>query len=107
MKKETLLALGAALIAMGQELGASADDTNGGTDPGEGGGENKPKRGRPAKEPPGKTLDDMKELVRPLLEEGRTEEVKKAVAKYSKTGIKDIPPESFAAFEKDIAALSI
>lgn len=113
MKKETLIAIAAALSAIALEITGEepADNENGG-----GEGQDAPKkRGRPpgstSKEPTnaGKTLDELREIVRPLLEEGRNDEVKKVVAKYTKVGgvLKDLPAEHHAAFIKDIEALTV
>lgn len=113
MKKETLIAIAAALSAIALEITGEepADNENGG-----GESQDAPKkRGRPpgstSKEPAnlGKTFEELKEIVRPLLEDGRADEVKKAVAKYVKAGgtLKDVPAEHHAAFIKDIEALSI
>lgn len=86
-------------------------------------GDEAPKRrGRPptggaAAEPPatpapaasaatgGKTYEELRDLIKPLVEEGRGEEVKKVIAKYG-TSLKEIPADKHAAFEKDISALS-
>lgn len=44
-------------------------------------------------------------LIKPLVDASQGEDVKKVIAKYSKTGLKDVPAASQADFEKDIAAL--
>ncbi len=53
----------------------------------------------------GKTYDDMKAVIEPLVKEGRGAEVKATIAKYSPT-LKEMDPAHYAAFEKDIEALS-
>ena len=53
----------------------------------------------------GKTYDDMKAVIDPLVKEGRGAEVKAAITKYSPT-LKEMDPSNYAAFEKDIEALS-
>jgi len=80
--------------------------------------EEKPKqrRGRPAAEEKpahekdeskasGKTYDDMRAVIKPLVDEARGEEVKKVIAKYA-TSLKEMDPKDYPAFEKDIAALT-
>lgn len=52
-----------------------------------------------------KTYDDMKAVIEPLVKEGRGAEVKATIAKYSPT-LKEMDPAHYAAFEKDIEALS-
>ncbi len=53
----------------------------------------------------GKTYDDMKAVIEPLVKEGRGAEVKATIAKYSPT-LKEMDPAHYAVFEKDIEALS-
>lgn len=83
-------------------------------------GEAPKRRGRPpgsgaagaATPPAGDTTTDAdrfqgnRALIDPLVKDGQGEEVKKVIAKYSKTGLKDIPAASQADFEKDIEALN-
>ncbi len=45
-------------------------------------------------------------LIKPLIDAAQGEDVKKVISKYSKSGLKDLPAESQAAFETDIAALT-
>lgn len=52
-----------------------------------------------------------RDLIAPLVKGGegkdpQGDEVKKVIAKYSKTGLKDIPAANQAEFEKDIEALN-
>jgi hypothetical protein len=111
MSKSTLLAISAALIAIGQELAGEEPAST----PAAGGGEpeaSKRGRGRPAKTEgaetetsKGMTYEELQALFMPLVKEGRGEEVKKIIAKYSPTGAKDMPAEHHAAFAKDIEAL--
>lgn len=51
-------------------------------------------------------FENNRALIKPLIENSQGDEVKKIIAKYSKTGLKDIPAANQAEFEKDIAALS-
>jgi len=55
--------------------------------------------------PTGKTYEELRDLIKPLVEEGRGEEVKKVISKYG-SSLKEIDAKHHAAFEKDIAALS-
>jgi hypothetical protein len=59
-----------------------------------------------ATEGEGKTYDELRALIKPLVEGGQGEEVKKVIAKYSPNGLKNMEAKHHAAFEKDIAALS-
>lgn len=100
-------------FAEGAEEPAGADKS-----PDAGGETTKRGRGRPAaadKSPEGATaggptdaerLESNKALIKPLVDDGQGEEVKKIIAKYSKTGLKDLPAANQADFEKDIAAIS-
>tara|TARA_R110000868_G_scaffold102236_2_gene281565 strand:- start:222 stop:596 length:375 start_codon:yes stop_codon:yes gene_type:complete len=68
------------------------------------------KRGAAATEtkaPEGKTYEEMREAIKPLVEEGRGEEVKKVIAKYSEGGLKELPVDKQGAFIKDIEALTL
>jgi len=121
MSKYTFLGLAAILTAAGSAAKAYAE---GAEAPAEATGDtaepNKPRRGRPsgagaaASEPAagatgptdGERFEKNRELIKPLVEGGQGEEVKKVIAKYSKTGLKDIPATSQADFAKDIEALS-
>lgn len=53
-----------------------------------------------------KTYEDMKALIEGPVKEGRGEEVKKEIAKFSATGLKNMDPKHYAEFEKNIIALS-
>jgi len=93
----------------------------------------KPKRGRPAKDaatvetpaaevvvetkaaepepaksaaPAGKTYEDMRALIQPLVVGGRGAEVKAVVAKYA-VSLSQMDAKDYPAFEQDIEALSI
>lgn len=57
----------------------------------------------PAK-PAGLSYEELRELIRPLVEAGRGEEVKKEIAKYG-SSLKEIPADKTGAFKKDIEAL--
>lgn len=83
--------------------------------PAAGGEDTKPKRGRPAAQPkaeaPAGPTDEErfeanKTRIKPLVEGGQGADVKAVIGKYSKTGMKDIPADQQAAFEKDLEALS-
>jgi hypothetical protein len=57
----------------------------------------------------GKTYEELKALIEPLVKGGQGAEVKKLIAKYdpesSPSSIKTMPAKNHAAFEKDIEAL--
>lgn len=55
--------------------------------------------------PQGKTYEELRALIEPLVKGGQGAEVKKIIAKYGTT-LKDMPPQHHAAFEKDLATLS-
>lgn len=59
-----------------------------------------------AEKPAGKTYEELRALIEPLVKEGRGEEVKKVISKYSAGGLKTMEAKHHVAFEKDIAALS-
>lgn len=70
----------------------------------------------PAAEPPaeepatmgeGKTYEELRALIEPLVKAGQGEDVKKVIAKYA-ANLKELAtkPEHHAAFEKDLAALA-
>lgn len=116
MSKYLFLGFAAIAIAAGNAAKAYADGTE---EPSAGSATpdpDKPRRGRPPageKPPEGGTpgptdearLLKNKELIAPLTKSGKGEEVKAVIGKYSKTGLKDLPADNQAAFEKDIAAL--
>lgn len=58
----------------------------------------------------GKTYEELRALIAPLVKDGQGEEVKKVIAKYdpdsNPPSLKTMPAKNHAAFEKDIAALS-
>jgi hypothetical protein len=60
--------------------------------------------------PTGKSYEELKALIEPLVKEGRGEEVKKLIKKYdpesTPPSIKTMPAKNHAAFEKDLATLS-
>jgi len=74
-------------------------------------------RGRPPKAaaetpaaipaPVGKTYEELRALIEPLVEDGKGEDVKKIVGKYSQSGLKALPADKQAAFIRDIEALSL
>jgi hypothetical protein len=57
----------------------------------------------------GKTYEELKALIEPLVKDGQGPAVKKLIAKYDPSGnppsIKTMPAANHAAFEKDLAAL--
>jgi hypothetical protein len=59
-----------------------------------------------AAEGEGKSYEELRALIAPLVKDGQGEEVKKIIAKYSDSGLKGMEAKHQAAFEKDIAALS-
>jgi hypothetical protein len=56
----------------------------------------------------GKTYDELRALIAPVVKDGQGEEVKKIIKKYAGEGgsLKTLEAKHHAAFEKDIAALS-
>lgn len=68
-----------------------------------------PEPGEISQEEPagGKSYEDLRAMIEPLVKGGQGEDVKKVIAKYG-ANLKDIAtkPETHAAFEKDLAALS-
>jgi hypothetical protein len=61
-----------------------------------------------ATEGEGKTYDELRALIAPVVKDGQGEEVKKIIKKYAGEGgsLKTLEAKHHAAFEKDIAALS-
>jgi hypothetical protein len=61
-----------------------------------------------AAEGEGKTYDELRALIAPVVKDGHGEEVKKIIKKYAGEGgsLKTLEAKHHAAFEKDIAALS-
>jgi hypothetical protein len=126
MTKSTLATIGAALIAIGQELigaevsGQPAQETPESPATPE---PAKPRRGRPpadaapvtpAPEPEkpatpagAKTEDELRALCTPLIGDGRGEEVKKLLTKYGGNKFADLPAVNHAAFVRDIEALTM
>jgi len=118
MNKYVILGLAAILTAAGTAAKGYAEGAA--EDPAAPAGEptDKPRRGRPPagetktpeNAPAGPTdaerFEKNRELIKPLVEGGQGAEVKTVIAKYSKTGLKDIPATSQADFEKDLSALS-
>lgn len=60
----------------------------------------------PAATEGGKTYEELRAIIEPLVKGGQGEEVKKVIAKYSQAGLKGMEAKHHAAFEKDIAALA-
>lgn len=52
----------------------------------------------------GKTYEEMRALIEPLIKAARGPEVKPIITKYAAT-LKDMDPKDYPAFEKDIEAL--
>ncbi len=124
--KSILLAIAAALIGAGNGLNAFANGEGvpaEGAAPGGDGGSGEPaKRGRGR--PPGggttaktegapagptdeERLEKNKGLIKPLIDAGHGQDVKETTGKYSTIGIKGIPADKQAAFEKDIEGLMV
>jgi hypothetical protein len=61
-----------------------------------------------AAEGEGKTYDELRALIAPVVKDGQGQEVKKIIKKYAGEGgsLKTLEAKHHAAFEKDIAALS-
>lgn len=63
----------------------------------------------PSEEPAaeGKSYEELRALIEPLVKGGQGEDVKKVIAKYG-ANLKEVStkPQTHAAFEKDLAALS-
>lgn len=58
------------------------------------------------KKPVGKTIEELRALIEPLVKSGQGDDVKKVIAKYApKLG--EIEPKDHAAFAKDIEALNM
>lgn len=55
----------------------------------------------------GKPESELRELIKPLVEDGRGEEVKKLIAKHGGTKLSDLPAAAHAAFIRDIEGLTI
>lgn len=126
MKKTTILALASAASALATAAASVADELETGETPDNqqqgatlaGDAEPPKRRGRPpgstsAAAPAqteatpattGKTHEELREIIKPLVTEGRGEEVKTVIAKYG-ASLKEIPADKHAAFEKDIQAL--
>lgn len=116
MTKITLLCI----AAFAASIAATAKGLADGAEEPAPGGETEPKkpRGRPAgsttkvEEPTGPNDEERlaanKQLIAPLVAApaNQGEEVKKVISKYSATGLKGLPAEKQADFEKDIAALT-
>lgn len=113
----------AAVACQGAAEALAAEDNNGGAGAaGAPAGDPPKRRGRPpgggtpaTGAPAGDTaptnteqFEKNRALIKPLIDPPSNlgEEVKKVIAKYSKTGLKDIPAASQEAFEKDIDALA-
>jgi len=119
MKKSTLIAIAAALTAIASELGvtgatnAADNDTDDTPEtpaaPTSGRGSRGPRAAKPKEEveaPAGKTVEELKAIIKPLIDDARGEEVKKLIAKHGGTKLADLPPEAHEAFIKDIDAIS-
>ncbi len=113
MKKETLLAIAAAITAIANDLdGSPAAETSTGDTAGA-------PAGKPRGRPPGKTtpppadeepetdvptVDELKALFQPLIKKGKMAEVKAAIGKYGPS-VSDIPANKRKEFAADIEAL--
>jgi hypothetical protein len=131
MKSNTRIAIAGLLSAAGAVLNAFAAEFNG-TEPDSAAPAETPKKTRgkaaaaPVAETPaepaapaeptapaeetteGKSYEDLKALIAPLVKEGKGEEVKKVIKKYAGEGgsLKTLEAKHHASFEKDIAALA-
>jgi len=56
-------------------------------------------------ETPEQALEKRKAIIKPYVDAQKGEEVKKIIAKYSTTGLKDIPDAKLAEFKNDLATL--
>lgn len=130
MKQTTRIAIAALLHSAGKVLSALAFEFGGTEAVGEPEAQpettpdpEKPKRGRKAaaaqpetpaetiapaqlETPTGKTYEELKAIIKPVVEAGNGEDVKKVIAKYA-TNLKELEgkPEHHEAFEKEIAGL--
>lgn len=128
MKQTTRITIAALLHSAGSVLTALAAEFNGDDKPQETAAtpeEEKPKRGRkaaaaaqpetpaepaaPAQPEPtvtGKTYEELKAIIKPVVEAGQGAEVKAVIAKFAEN-LKALEgkPEHHEAFEKEIAAL--
>lgn len=59
-----------------------------------------------AEKPVGKTLDELRALIEPLVKSGQGDEVKKVISKYAPK-LSEIEAKDHAAFAKDIEALNM
>lgn len=98
MTKATLTALGAALIALGNELqGEEPTATEAAPTTRRGRG---PAKTEPPAEPVAgeKTTDELKEIARPVIEGGKGDKVKAFLAEHKATKISDLPAPAHTAF---------
>lgn len=112
MKQTTLIAIAVALAAVAYELNPE------GAPAGEEGATDTPKpRGRPKgsgsapaePEPPkGKTYEELREIIKPAVDDAKGEEVKKLIARSGAKDLKELAtmPDKQAAFIKDVEALT-
>lgn len=128
MKKTTIIALAAALVALAEEL--KSETTAPAADPSpepkaDPQPEAKRKPGRPPKEEKKEeennddgdggdndsdemTAAEFKEkFIMPLLKKNLGADVKKIVSKYASTGFADVDPKQYKALRKDLEALDI
>lgn len=114
-KNTTILALAAAAASLATAAAAVAEEYGETTTAASEAAPEAPekgKRGRPAKEkeePAGetfKTYDELKEIIKPLVDAKRAPDVKAILKKLGvETGMKDLPNEKQAEFLKDVEAL--
>jgi hypothetical protein len=113
MTKNILLIIAGAITTIANLFGSEHSEMPTGTPDAGAGGDAPKRRGRPpgataaaAEEPEtkGKTLDELKELVKPLIEDGQRAEVQAIIKKYG-SSLSQIPADKQAAFVKDIEAL--
>lgn len=124
MKQTTRIAIAALLHSAGSVLTALAAEFNGDDKPQETTATPEPKRGRgkaaaaaqpetpaepaaPAQPEPtvtGKTYEDMKRVIKPLVEAGRGAEVRAAIAGFAPT-LREMDPKHYEAFQAAIVNL--
>lgn len=121
MNKSTVLALATAASALATAAISIADELGEDTGAETGGAPEAPakRRGRPPgggaapaeqpAAPAGKTVDELKVVIKPMIENDQGDEVKKLIAKHASPGgtkLSDIPVANQAAFIKDVEASS-
>ena len=118
MSKNTLLALAAFITSLANDSGAEPETPAAAAPEG---GEAPPRRGRPPgkaasptpaaepepEKPKGKTVEELREAIQPLVTEGRGAEVKALIKKHGGENLSGIPAANHAAFLKDVEGLAL